>query len=194
MNERICIVVMAGGLSRRMGVDKRTLRHPESRLPLLEHVCGLAAGTALPVYCLCDNPTVQVPQATPWIDPIPYSGPFRALRAFGAAYGASFSHSLVLAVDMPGLTQDAVDSLLAAVNADPAAAIHVACAEGSRQYLCAAYRLDSIVAADDCESFRQFAERPGLSIRELVDIPLPALANINTPGEWTQWQINHTKS
>ena len=191
---RVCITVLAGGRSRRMGRDKRALVHPSAHQPLIQYVCRQALATGLPVYCLSDKAGLDTTGCRVLVDLRPYEGPYRSLLSFCASHVRDYSHCVVLATDMPGITAQIVGQLLASAEGRPDVSAHFACLDGRRQYLCAVYRLDALVQRPELDSFRQLTEQPGLTFVDRHDLAPEGLININTPEEWEQWKTNQGPS
>ena len=133
-------VVLAGGAARRMGgLDKPSLYVGE--LTLLDRVLSAVAGARRVVVV---GPPRPVQAEVVWAreDP-PGGGPVPALRAGLAC--VSSPYLLVLAADLPFLDAAVVQQLLTGVDADGALLLD----DGGRdQYLCSAWRTESLRRAD----------------------------------------------
>jgi molybdopterin-guanine dinucleotide biosynthesis protein A len=102
-------VVLAGGLSTRMGIDKATLRHPGSGLSLVEHarLSLMQAGADTTIISSNHLPSMVA-------DKYPYLGPLSGIHgAFAYCYKTypSTSGLLFLPVDMPKITPALLTSL-----------------------------------------------------------------------------------
>lgn len=164
-------VVLAGGGSRRMGgVDKTSLYVGEATL--LDRVLAAvpAASTVVVV-----GPSRPVTREVVWAreDP-PGSGPVAALRT-GLARVSS-PYVVLLAADLPFLTEKVVDRLLAGLEGDGALLVDDT---GRDQYLCSAWRTDALRRAD------LTVDRLGSVVQGLDVTRLDVAVAPGVPGPWT---------
>jgi molybdopterin-guanine dinucleotide biosynthesis protein A len=126
------VLVLAGGRSRRMGGGDKT-RLPVDGLPLLDRVLGAVSPDAAVVVVGDERPTVR-PVAWTREQPL-HGGPAAAVVA--GLKQVSADVTVLLAGDLPLLTNEFVDRLVASVTAD-AGAVPV---DGERmpQWLCSAW-------------------------------------------------------
>jgi molybdopterin-guanine dinucleotide biosynthesis protein A len=150
------IVLTGGSAVRFQGADKASIELGGATL--LEHVLraladvpevvvvGDEVGTSRPVRFLREDP--------------PGGGPAAGLLAGLAGFARLPRLVVVLAVDMPLVTTATVSRLLMSVEKDGALLVD---GDGRRQYLCAAYRTETLLAAAPAPE-----EQPGLPVRRLV--------------------------
>jgi molybdopterin molybdotransferase len=134
-------IVLAGGASRRLGVDKPEQRVGGRRLLDIALAAVANADTVVVV-----GPPRQVPdQVTVLREDPPGSGPVAALAAGLAALPDGPADIAVLAADLPRITPDAVAALAAARGEAP---VVVAVDDtGRAQYLAAAWDSAALTAA-----------------------------------------------
>jgi molybdopterin-guanine dinucleotide biosynthesis protein A len=150
------IVLTGGSAVRFQGADKASIELAGATL--LEHVLraladvpevvvvGDEVGTSRPVTFLREDP--------------PGGGPAAGLLAGLAGFPRLPRLVVVLAVDMPLVTTATVNRLLMSVDKDGALLVD---GGGRRQYLCAVYRTEALLAAAPAPE-----EQPGLPVRRLV--------------------------
>ncbi len=165
------VVVAGGGAARMGGVDKgsievggRTLL--EHVLAALRHVAdvvvvGDEVGTSRPVTFTREEP--------------PGGGPAAALLAGLRAFPHAPGRVLVLAGDLPRVTEETLERLEAAVGDDVDGAVLVD-RGGRAQYLCASYRVAALLAAAP-----PYGEEHGLPMHRLL-APL-RLAEVPAVGD-----------
>lgn len=106
-------IVLAGGMSRRLGQDKRRLRLWGTPGPLLlEHVVSVVGGLCPDVVVVLNDPEQwrQLPaRLVP--DRYPGTGPLGGL--YSGLEAAQHEHALVVGCDMPFLNSDLLRALLA---------------------------------------------------------------------------------
>jgi molybdenum cofactor guanylyltransferase len=175
-------LVLAGGLSTRMGHDKALL--PWQGRPLLDHMIGLAREAGIDhVYVSGDRPGYRsIPDMTPGL------GPLGGLASAAAALPDG--RLLVLAVDMPRLTPDLLRALM-----DDDVRWHAndgcACYEGAPLPMALELRRHARAAMAAClatggrgASIRAFQQRIGTHVLATTPDIERMLANGNTPAEW----------
>ncbi len=147
--------MLTGGTGRRLGgADKASLEL--AGRTLLTHVLSLLA--ALPRVVVGE----PVPGERAVREQPPGGGPAAALLAGVEALPPEVDVVLALAVDMPLVTAGTLQRLLAAADGEEGSLL--VDAAGRRQFLCAAYARDALVAAAPAEP----ADRAGLPLRRLV--------------------------
>lgn len=164
-------LVLAGGAARRMGgVDKTALQVGDRTL--LDRVLAALDGAASVVVV---GPSRPVAREVVWAreDP-PGSGPVAALRA--GLGRVSSPYVVLLAADLPFLSAEVVDALLLAVRADGALLVDDT---GRDQYLCSAWRTDSLRRAD------LTVDRLGAVVQGLDVARLDVAVAPGAPGPWT---------
>ena len=151
-------VVLTGGTAARFqGADKASME--AGGLTLLEHVLGALAEVP-EVVVVGDELVTSRPVTFLREDPAE-GGPAAGLLAGLAGFPRPPRLVVVLAVDMPRVTNSTVRRLVEAVDGDGALLVD---ADGRRQYLCAAYRTEALLAAAP-----SLEEQHGLPMRRLVD-------------------------
>ena len=122
---RACL--LSGGASRRMGRDKAQLPHPEGG-SWLERTLRLLAQLDVPITLLSRHPAhltlaqeladaLDLPQLEAIAEPPPWEGPLLALHRLMQCHPGE--QLLLCPVDMPDLSLDALQTLLAAAAASP---------------------------------------------------------------------------
>ncbi len=166
-------VVLSGGTAARFqGADKASME--AGGLTLLEHVLGALADVP-EVVVVGDELVTSRPVTFLREDPAE-GGPAAGLLAGLAGFPRPPRLVVALAVDMPRVTSETVRRLVEAVDgdADSDGALLID-EDGRRQYLCAAYRTQALLAAAPAPE-----EQHGLPMKRLVaDLRLaevPALA------------------
>jgi molybdopterin-guanine dinucleotide biosynthesis protein A len=153
-------VVLSGGTAARFqGADKASME--AGGLTLLEHVLGALAEVP-EVVVVGDELVTSRPVTFLREDPAE-GGPAAGLLAGLAGFPRPPRLVVVLAVDMPRVTTATVRRLVEAVEGDGDGALLVD-EDGRRQYLCAAYRTEALLAAAP-----SLEDQHGLPMRRLVD-------------------------
>lgn len=127
-------IVLSGGKSRRMGVDKALL--PYNGITLLEHVLGIVRAAAGETIVVADVADKYVLKAGTRVvgDLYPDTGPLGGIIT-GLTYAAD-EFNLVVACDMPFLQPALLKRLIEAVEGYDAAVPEI---NGRLEPLCAAY-------------------------------------------------------
>lgn len=180
-------IVLAGGMSSRMGVPKALLDWHGT--PLVHRVAGILARVCHPVVVVAAaGQELPVPAGVEIaVDAAPGRGPLEGVAAGMRALDGRAQVAFLAATDLPLLHPEFVTALLAALEGFDAA---VAVADGRDQPLAAAYtarlltRAPSLLAAGrsratdllGCGRVRRL---------ELDDLPRPeSLRGVNTPEEY----------
>jgi molybdopterin-guanine dinucleotide biosynthesis protein A len=190
-------VVLAGGLSTRMGIDKSTLRHPDSGLSLVDHarLSLMQAGANVTIVSSNQLPCMVA-------DKYPHLGPLSGIHgAFDHCNKTypSTSGLLLLPVDMPRITAALLASLY-----EQGKSRGKPCFYG-RQFL-PLYLPFSLAIFDYLEHTLEKGENT--SIRAMltgalapVQLELPIVSeeagvfiNINQPNQWAAFQNTQLKS
>ncbi len=180
-SESIIGVVLAGGLSSRMGHDKALL--PWADGTLLDHMIKLLKDSGLETVVVCG----ERPGYPSFADPEPGQGPGVAISHFLASLPPG-AWALIVPVDMPRLTAKLIRRLLGK-SGQPHRAAHYA-----------DYPLPALLPAQD----RAGKILHGHSLRALHfaagSRPLPldaedkaAFLNVNTPADWDRAREGPTK-
>jgi molybdopterin-guanine dinucleotide biosynthesis protein A len=176
-------VLLTGGASRRLGVDKATL---------VVHGMRLADHAAQVLAAVCR----QVIEVGPGITGLPFcredpvgSGPLAGLVAGVAALGSNASNGvLLLACDLPGVEEP----LVRLVAQWPGRATVVPVADGEPQLVCARYGIAALEQAADvlgagARSLRRLLDQ---TEHDLIDpstwgavAPTDAFADVDTPAD-----------
>lgn len=184
MSSGLACIILAGGASRRMGVDKRRLQLWGAAGPtLLEHVLAIAGQLcAERIVVLNDPADWPTLDAQPVADAYPDAGPLGGLASGLAAMRAE--KALLLACDLPLLRVELLAGVIASsVGYDAALPVRLDHAHGPRNRLAvepllAVYARSSLAAVEAC---LQRGERR-------MTAPLAQLrVNTITPAIWQQW-------
>jgi molybdenum cofactor guanylyltransferase len=194
MEERIppAAVILAGGISRRMGVEKATIRI-SGRTQLEEVAVSLSSVVEQTIVAIRHGQDVRsFPPDLPRVaDAAPDAGP---LAGIVAAHRRLPDHALfVVAVDLFGLDERALRAILNARNSKPqynVTAAAVIPSKGSARPdpfpdpLCAIWEREVLQAA--ASAFDQGERNPQVIMRasvvQLVEL-LPSVVNVNTPAD-----------
>jgi molybdenum cofactor guanylyltransferase len=194
-------VILAGGQSRRMGLNKVLLpRTATDPTPVWQHVVNTAAN-------LCDTITLLTPpdrngdalyedqRVLTIHDDTAYEGPLRALAgAWSDAVSPDVQHVFLLAADLPGLNEAVLEALKERLLAVPTADGAVVLREGRRQPLLGCYRpaIGSVLQAYAREGHQKLL--PALADLHLVEVDGDALQwptwwtrPVHTPADYAQW-------
>jgi molybdopterin-guanine dinucleotide biosynthesis protein A len=153
------VVLTGGSAVRFQGVDKASIELGGATL--LEHV--LEALAAVPDVVVVGAEVVTSRPATFLREDPPGGGPAAALLAGLAGFARAPAEVVVLAVDMPLVTADTVRRLVDAAGEDGEDGALLVDAGGRRQYLCAVYRTEALLAAAP-----PLEAQHGLAVRRLV--------------------------
>jgi molybdenum cofactor guanylyltransferase len=183
--------VLAGGASSRMGRDKALLVYRETTL--VEHVAR-AVREAAGCVTLIGDPDRYGDLGHPvYRDIVPGCGPLGGI--YTALSVAPTDWNLVVACDMPGISASALRGLI-----DPEAglgrySVMAVGPGGEPEPLCAVYHRDCLPVMDRAMREKRLKMRDlVVELRaELRLIEGTALANVNTPGEWAEFQEEHTR-
>jgi len=185
------LVVLAGGRSRRLGRDKRLLA--AGGPSLLERTLGVASATGLAVWLAVDAVGSLHRPHTPGVavlhDPAPGEGPLHVLRTTLDRLGRDL---VLLAADLPELTEARLGDLLAEATRTPQTAVVPHHAEGWEP-LCAYYprRLGPAVRAAVEAGERGLTAflrtRPRAEVR-IWEVGATGFRNLNTPDHVAAWR------
>ncbi|AEJ42464.1 molybdenum cofactor guanylyltransferase [Alicyclobacillus acidocaldarius] len=197
--------VLAGGASRRMAErgNKLLLPREPGGIPMAGHVVRVAESVAPRVAVLYADESVRS-AVEPWLtgeiawmkDEECYQGPLAALGRFAAREPSDVSPLLVLAGDLPGISTDAVRSLVDALTrtgADVAAAER----EGRMQPLVAVYAERAVRAIADAAARgekRILKALEGLSICTVAFDDAWAVRPVHRPEDYEAWLTREGKA
>lgn len=183
----LCGLLVAGGKSRRMGMDKAALETADGPLwwrtyALLASVCSEAVVGIRPGQTLPGSQAVTV---TTLEDQVADAGPIAGiLRAFIYRPEAAW---LVLACDLPLLDQITLDTLIAARDPDQLVTAYNSSYDGKPEPLCAIYEPKANAQIGAALANERSCPRRFLidtAAVKLIDLPNPhALENANTPED-----------
>lgn len=199
----VAAVVLAGGLSRRMGRDKALLTLPDGRTAV-EAVLAAARAVAYPVWLAVDTAehaerlcqSLSAPPPSILLDSAPGAGPLATLA--GAMEASPAPALLALAVDTPLVEPAILSALHRALYDEQAGMVDMALPvlDGMAQPFPACYATSlagvarRLLAAGHGGPRALHAE-PGLRLRLLAEATLQAIdpdlhsfASANTPDEW----------
>ncbi|MFM9059422.1 MAG: cyclic pyranopterin monophosphate synthase MoaC [Planctomycetaceae bacterium] len=187
IRDRVVGIVLAGGASTRMGVDKATLDH--RGLPLLDHAIRLVAA-ALGHEVGSVRVSGDRPGHPCIADEVPGGGPLggiaSCLRALLAAPEAGRPDlALVVPVDMPRLEVRTLEALVTGLPPDAPAA-HYAVSELPLVCRVTAANADLArrLAASERRSIRGFLAEARARALDPGRVPAREFTNLNTPDDW----------
>lgn len=178
--------VLAGGGSTRMGRDKALL--PYRGRTLVEVIASAvqeAAGTAAIIgdplryaYAGCPVHADRIPGCGP------IGGVFTALSVTAADW------NLIVGCDMPMLSAATLRALVERAFCSTAVCVVAADAAGELHPLCAVYHRRSLPVVERAIRENRLKMRDLVVELETVRIPVApaALANVNTPGQWLEFE------
>ena len=182
-SDSFTVAVLAGGASRRMGVDKATLL-VDGR-SLLERVVAAARDARCRCVVIGREPVTDLAGVDEWIDDeMPGEGPLAALATALRRCGGEIA---LVACDMPHLDAAALSWLVSLPLDDAAAGLVVR--NGERlEPLFARYRRSCLPAvdailADGRRSLSALYEVAPFVVVDAPDAIAAALTNVNTPEE-----------
>jgi molybdopterin-guanine dinucleotide biosynthesis protein A len=181
-------LVLAGGSSTRMRRDKAMLEY-QGRTQL-DRACELASRHVSNVFVSVRAAQTQDPARVgrPLIvDSVQGEGPIVGIRSALAAHPQAAW--LVLACDLPFLSDQALDFLLRRRDAEGFATAYKSAHDGLPEPLCAVWEPSAAKALAEYQAGgghcpRKFLIRNGARLLDLQDAR--ALDNVNTPGEYSQ--------
>ncbi|MGF1450988.1 MAG: molybdenum cofactor guanylyltransferase [Opitutales bacterium] len=181
-------LILGGGLSRRMGVDKATLRSPASGEPMLRHLAQLVRPYVEDVYfSLRPGQELQgldIPITSRIADRQGVGGPLAGI--LGAMDTVPNRAWLILACDLPLLDHKPLQQLLGARQGQPFVAFANA-ERGFPEPLCTIYEPTArpFIEARQAEGMTCPRDIIAAAHPELLTLPFAdALGNANTPEEW----------
>jgi molybdopterin-guanine dinucleotide biosynthesis protein A len=178
--------VLAGGGSTRMGRDKALL--PYRGTTLVEHMAQAVQAAAGSV-ALVGDPVRYSSLGYPV-----YPDKFSGCGPLGGVYTAlsisSTDWNLIVACDMPGVTPDVLQVLLANAEESSRSCVVAIGPTGEPEPLCAVYHRRCLPALARAIEQKRFKMKE--LVKELDSHTLPvqasALANVNTPTEWAEFE------
>lgn len=189
------ILILAAGASSRMG-GRDKLLEPVGGEPLVAHAARKALATGAPVVVVLppDRPLRGAALAGLGVAmvtaPDAAQGMAASLRAGLAALPPDAPGVMVLPADMPGLTADDLDALIAAHRAEPGAILRGATQAGRAGHpvLFPADLIPALAAVTGDEGGRAVIAAHPARVRLL---PLPgdhALLDLDTPEDWAAFR------
>jgi len=193
LKTQLSAIVLAGGLSSRMGQDKALIE--VDQVPLLGKICQIAQQCADQVYVV--TPWVEryrevVDRQVHFVQEVPMSDePNGSLVGFVQGLAAVQTEwVLLLACDLPGLREDVLQDWAAKLSSvEGAIALLPKNPEGWWEPLCGFYRQDCLpgleaYVADGGRSFQGWiAQQSVLAVQELDLGDRQMLLNCNTPED-----------
>ena len=174
-----------------MGRDKALLAYRETTL--VEHVAR-AVRTAAGSVTLIGDPGRYGALGHPvFADKVPNCGPLGGI--FTALSVALTDWNLVVACDMPGISESALRGLIDPEAGPGRYSVMAVGPGGEPEPLCAVYHRQCLPVLDRAIREKRFKMRD-LVVElqaELRPFEGAALANVNTPGEWAEFQEEHTR-
>ena len=203
---QLSAIVLAGGLSSRMGQDKALIEIDQ--VPLLSKICQVALQCADPVYVV--TPWVEryravVDRQVQFIQEVPLSNePNEPDKPNGSLVGfvqglaiVQTEWVLLLACDLPGLRGEILQDWAARLSkVEGAIALLPKNPEGYWEPLCGFYRQDCLPSlqayiATGKRSFQGWlAQQPVQAVQELLVSDRQMLLNCNTPEDLQTFRPN----
>lgn len=192
-NPFLSAIVLAGGLSSRMGQDKALL--PIAGVPLLTRTCRMAQQVADPVYVVTpwsDRYQSVVDRSVQFIPEVLVSDQTNG-SLIGFIQGLAIVKTewvLLLACDLPNLQAEVIQNWAAELpEAGDKIALLPRNPEGWWEPLCGFYRRDCLASleayvAGEGRSFQRWLGQQGGKVRELEINDQEMLLNCNTPEDY----------
>ncbi|MBE7379906.1 MAG: molybdenum cofactor guanylyltransferase [Leptolyngbya sp. SIO1E4] len=195
--EPLAALILAGGLSRRMGADKALL--DLAGTPMLRHTWEIAQTLTPAVWVVTAWPEryqACLPASAQWIletAPLPNTPPSGPLVAFAQALPqVEADWVLLLPCDLPALRVEVLAQWQQALPQVPPGAIaYLPHQPQGWEPLCGFYRrtclpnLQTYVATGG-RSFQQWlAQQP---VQAIPNVPAEMLVNCNTPADWARYR------
>jgi molybdopterin-guanine dinucleotide biosynthesis protein A len=180
--------VLAGGASSRMGRDKALLAYRETTL--VEYIAQVVLD-AVGSVCVIGDPDryAQVGSAV-YQDQIPGCGPLGGI--YTALTVSETDWNLIVACDMPGVSARALKALTNPEAKSGHDCVMALGPKGEPEPLCAVYHRRCLAVLQRAIREKRFKMRdlvPELKT-ELRPLEATALANVNTPAEWAEFEKN----
>lgn len=175
--------VLAGGRSTRMGSNKAFL--PYAGTTLLGYVAAMVGRAAGSVSLIGDADLYGGLGYPVYPDRVAGCGPAGGISTALALRLAPWN--LIVACDMPGITEGLLVELLEKANGAAADCIVPVGPEGQAEPLCAVYHIRSLPALEQAIREKRFKMRDLLPELEamLVDgVDPKCFRNVNTPADW----------
>lgn len=193
MSSNSTAFILAGGRSRRMGVDKAFLRI--GRLTLLEHMIAIAKEVCEMVALVGQRDRLHL-YGSVIEDEFAGQGPLAGIHA--ALHSSLASElNIVVAVDLPNVSAPLLKHLLKAAG-DSRSMVTVPYANGLAQRLCAVYRKEFAAVAEKAlkagnnriDSLYKEVSTQMITEAELLKLGFgpDTFENINTPEDWDRMQ------
>jgi molybdopterin-guanine dinucleotide biosynthesis protein A len=177
--------VLAGGASKRMGQDKALL--PYRGTTLVEHVAKTVREAAGSVALIGDTARLGHLGLPVFPDELPGCGP--ASGIYTALKITETDWNVLVACDMPAVSSDILRVLLLRAETAERSCVAAAGPYGQPEPLCAVYHRRCLPAL--ARAIRDKRLRMRDLIKEIGAIWMPvdvsALANVNTPAEWAEF-------
>jgi molybdopterin-guanine dinucleotide biosynthesis protein A len=178
--------VLAGGASKRMGQHKALL--PFSGTTLVQHIAKTVSEAAGPVALIGDPEQLGALGLPVFPDQLPGCGP--ASGIYTALKVTETDWNLVVACDMPAITADLLRGLVLRTETAGRDCVAAIGPYGQPEPLCAVYHRRCLPALTRAIRDKQLRMRD--FVKEIgalwVAVDQSALANVNTPAEWADFE------
>ena len=197
---RVAAIVLAAGLSSRMGSNK--LLAPVNGTPLVRHAVETALESAAsPVIVVTGNGGAEVRRAVAPLSPLFVNNPdyskglSTSLKCGLSALPDDCDGALILLGDMPGVTPDLLDRLIAAFDPGEDRAICVATRHGKRgnPVLWARRFFPEMLALEGDVGARHLIAQYGELVCEVEAADDGPLTDIDTPDALRAYRASHEK-
>jgi molybdopterin-guanine dinucleotide biosynthesis protein A len=178
--------VLAGGASKRMGQDKALL--PYRGTTLVQHVAKIVSQATGSVALIGDPARLGHLGLAVFPDELPSCGP--ASGIYTALRISETDWNLVVACDMPAVSVEILTELLRRAETSERSCVTATGLYGEPEPLCAVYHRRCREALG--RSIRDKRLRMRDFVKEIgavwVKVDTAALANVNTPPEWAEFE------
>jgi molybdenum cofactor guanylyltransferase len=178
--------VLAGGESSRMGRDKALL--PYRGTTLLEYLARVvqqAAGSVALIGAPGRYSSLGYPV---YRDKFPGCGPLGGV--YTALSVSTTDWNLIVACDMPGISADVLRTLLRSAAESGKSCIVATGTNGEPEPLCAVYHRGCLPVLARAIEEKRFKMKDLIAELDSMATPVDAsaLANVNTPAEWAEFE------
>ncbi|HEV8039389.1 MAG TPA: molybdenum cofactor guanylyltransferase [Bryobacteraceae bacterium] len=183
--------VLAGGGSSRMGRDKAML--PYRGTTLVEHLARIVQEAAGAVALIAEPSRYRSLGYPVYPDKFPGCGPLGGV--YTALSVSSTDWNLIVACDMPGISAEVLRALLGSASESGKKCVVAIGPAGEPEPLCAVYHRSCLPVLERAMEEKRFKMKDLVAELDatLKLVNASALANVNTPAEWADFEPKPTR-